>query len=38
VKTVTAGTQTDIDISDVQFNQKLDAELFTQRALERGER
>lgn len=38
VKTLAAGTQTDIDISDVQFNQKLDAELFTQRALERGER
>jgi hypothetical protein len=38
VKTLTAGTQTDIDISDVQFNQKLDPELFTQRALERGER
>lgn len=38
VKTVAAGTRTDIDISDVQFNQKLNPDLFTQRALERGER
>jgi hypothetical protein len=38
VKTLAAGTRTDIDISDVQFNQKLDPDLFTQRALERGER
>ena len=38
VKTLAAGTQTAIDISDVQFNQKLDPDLFTQRALERGER
>ena len=38
VKTLAAGTHADIDISDVQFNQKLDPDLFTQRALERGER
>ena len=38
VKTLAAGTRTDIEISDVQFNQELDPDLFTQRALERGER
>src|SRR5262249_31328387 len=38
VETPSSGTKTVIDIADVQFNQNLDADLFTQRYLERGER
>ena len=36
--TLAAGSHTAIEITDVQFNQKLDAELFSQRYLERGGR
>ncbi|MFN8543466.1 MAG: outer membrane lipoprotein-sorting protein [Candidatus Binatia bacterium] len=36
VETPAAGTHTEMAISDVRFDQHLDAELFTQRALERG--
>ena len=36
VETPSVGTKTAVEITDVQFNQKLDPELFTQRALERG--
>jgi len=36
--TLAAGSHTAIEINDVQFNQKLDAELFSQRYLERGGR
>ena len=36
--TPAAGSKTLIDISDVQFNQHLEDDLFTQRALERGGR
>ncbi len=36
VATPEAGSHTAIDIADVQFNQKLDPDLFTQRYLERG--
>jgi outer membrane lipoprotein-sorting protein len=32
------GTKTTIESSDVRFNQNLEADLFSQRALERGER
>ncbi len=38
VDTPGAGTHTAIDIADVQFNQNLEPDLFTQRALERGGR
>ncbi len=38
VATPAAGSHTVIEIADVQFNQKLDPELFTQRYLERGGR
>ena len=38
VATPAAGSHTVIDIADVQFNQKLDPELFSQRYLERGGR
>jgi outer membrane lipoprotein-sorting protein len=38
VATPTAGSHTEIDIADVQFNQKLDPDLFSQRYLERGGR
>jgi len=34
--TPAAGSHTAIEITDVQFNQKLDPEVFTQRYLERG--
>ncbi len=34
--TPAAGSHTSIEITDVQFNQKLDPELFHQRYLERG--
>src|SRR5262249_17113197 len=33
-----AGSHTAIEVSDVQFNQKLDPDLFSQRSLERGGR
>ena len=36
VATPAAGSRTVIEISDVQFNKKLDPELFSQRYLERG--
>ena len=36
--TLDAGSHTAIEITDVQFNQKLDPELFSQRYLERGGR
>jgi outer membrane lipoprotein-sorting protein len=36
VTTPTSGSHTVIEITDVQFNQKLDSDLFTQRYLERG--
>jgi hypothetical protein len=38
VETPAAGTKTTTTISDVQFNQRLEDDLFTQRALERGQR
>ena len=38
VATPSAGSHTVIEIGDVQFNQKLDPELFSQRYLERGQR
>jgi len=38
VETPGTGTKTVIDIDDVQFNQNLDADLFSQRYLERGQR
>ena len=38
VATPAAGSHTVIEIADVQFNQKLDAKLFSQRYLERGGR
>jgi outer membrane lipoprotein-sorting protein len=38
VSTPAAGSHTVIEISDVQFNPKLDSDLFTQRYLERGGR
>jgi len=38
VATPAAGSHTVIEIADVQFNQKLDPELFSQRYLERGGR
>ena len=38
VATPAAGSHTVIEIADVQFNQKLDPDLFTQRYLERGGR
>jgi outer membrane lipoprotein-sorting protein len=38
VATPAAGSRTVIEVSDVQFNQKLDPELFSQRYLERGGR
>src|SRR5207244_4181795 len=38
VPTPAAGSHTVVEISDVQFNQKLDPDLFTQRYLERGGR
>ena len=38
VATPAAGSRTMIEIADVQFNQKLDADLFSQRYLERGGR
>jgi uncharacterized protein len=38
VATPAAGSHTAIEISDVQFNQKLEPDLFTQRYLERGGR
>lgn len=38
VDTPAAGSRTAIDIADVQFNQKLDPDLFSQRYLERGGR
>jgi len=38
VASPSAGSRTVIEVSDVQFNQKLEDELFTQRALERGGR
>ncbi|HLK12019.1 MAG TPA: outer membrane lipoprotein-sorting protein [Candidatus Binatia bacterium] len=38
VETLAAGTKTEIDISDVQFNQGLEDDLFTQHRLERGGR
>ena len=38
VATPAAGSHTVVEIADVQFNQKLDAELFSQRSLERGGR
>jgi outer membrane lipoprotein-sorting protein len=38
VATPGAGTHTLIEIADVQFNQKLEPDLFTQRYLERGGR
>ena len=36
VSTPASGSHTLIEITDVQFNQKLDPDLFTQRYLERG--
>ncbi|HUE30968.1 MAG TPA: outer membrane lipoprotein-sorting protein [Verrucomicrobiae bacterium] len=36
--TLAAGSHTVVEISDVQFNQKLDPDLFSQRYLERGGR
>ena len=38
VATLAAGSHTVIEIADVQFNQRLDPELFSQRYLERGQR
>jgi uncharacterized protein len=38
VATPAAGSHTVVEITDVQFNQKLDPDLFTQRYLERGGR
>ena len=38
VETPASGTRTTIDITDVQFNQKLEEDLFSQRYLERGGR
>lgn len=38
VETPRKGSRTTIASSDVRFNQRLEPELFTQRALERGER
>jgi hypothetical protein len=38
IETLGAGTHTTIEVADVQFNQKLEDDLFTQRALERGGR
>jgi len=38
VETPGAGTRTVIETSDVQFDQNLEADLFTQRYLERGGR
>src|SRR5439155_1705352 len=38
VATPAAGSHTVVEIADVQFNQKLDPDLFTQRYLERGGR
>jgi outer membrane lipoprotein-sorting protein len=38
VETPAAGTKTEIEISDVQFNQGLEDDLFTQHRLERGAR
>lgn len=38
VATPAAGSRTAIEIADVQFDQKLDPDLFTQRYLERGGR
>ena len=38
VATPAAGSHTVIEIADVQFNQKLDPDLFSQRYLERGQR
>lgn len=38
VETPATGTHTEIEVADVQFNQKLDDDLFTQRYLERGSR
>ena len=36
VETIANGTRTTIEVSGVEFNQNLDDDLFTQRALERG--
>jgi outer membrane lipoprotein-sorting protein len=38
VETPSAGSRTAVEIADVQFNQKLEDDLFTERALERGKR
>src|SRR5438132_2002257 len=38
VATLAAGSHTVIETADVQFNQRLDPELFSQRYLERGQR
>jgi outer membrane lipoprotein-sorting protein len=38
VETVGAGSHTSMDIDGVRFNQQLEADLFTQRSLERGRR
>lgn len=38
VETLGAGTRTTMDLADVKYNQQLEDDLFTTRALERGER
>jgi hypothetical protein len=38
VETPANGTRTRIEVTEAQFNQKLEEDLFTQRALERGGR
>jgi outer membrane lipoprotein-sorting protein len=38
VETPSTGSHTTIDVSDVQFNQNLEDELFSERFLERGQR
>jgi len=38
VETPSAGSRTEIEVEEAGFNEKLDAEMFTQRTLERGGR